>query len=460
MKPQSLKTMISFGMAELQFAFFSFALGQYLLLFYETEVSLGIWYLTLGYIIYALWNAINDPLVGFLTDNPRNYWKRWGKRFPLIIIGSIPFVFLIVFIFSPPNWNPDTQPWFYFVWFVLSTCFFDTFYSIVQTSHLAQYPDIFRLDDDRRKAGGIAMALGLIGTALGALIPGFIVVFYVKESYAQMAWVVAIVGFITFLTYIYGHRESEGLKLSYYEREEEKESFISLLKIIFKHKNFMVVMMIFFLDSIIGASLTASISYIVKYDLKMDPIIASVVLAGFLLGALGSMIFWLRYAQQLNNNRKMLIIGVFLNTIFLFPLIFAWNLFSLLLGVILLGIGGGALRIGRNPVIADVIDEAVVKTGTKIEGSLMGIYTFFNRLALIAQGFIFAIVHELTGFNPDVSDQTFLALLGIRIHTALIPMILCLLGLIIFVKVYDLTPERTMDIQALLKAEGMQKDQK
>ncbi|GAH91731.1 unnamed protein product, partial [marine sediment metagenome] len=46
----------------------------------------------LGYIIYAIWNSINDPLVGYFTDRPNRFWKRYGKRFPLIIIGGIPAI--------------------------------------------------------------------------------------------------------------------------------------------------------------------------------------------------------------------------------------------------------------------------------------------------------------------------------------------------------------------------------
>ena len=455
-KPQSMMTMLSFSIADLHLAFFSFALGQYLLLFYETEVGLGILYVTLGYIVYALWNAVNDPLIGFLTDKPRNYWQKWGKRFPLIIMGSIPFLFSLAFVFSPPSWDPGTQPWFYFIWFILSTCFFDTFFSILQTSHLAQYPELFRLDTDRRKSGGIMMAMALIGTLLGALIPGLFITFYVRESYSQMGWILGIIGFIFFLGLIPGHRESESMRSRYFkDQKEEQESFISVIRIMFKHKNFGVFLLIFFLDSIIGASLTASISYIVKYDLQKEALIGSIVLLAFFVGALGSMYFWLIYAQRLKNNRKMLIIGVFLNTIFLFPLIFAWDLLSLLVGCFILGIGGGALRIGRNPVMADVVDEAVIKSGKRIEGALMGVYTFFNRLALIAQGLIFAIVHVITGFDPSATTQTPLALFGIRIHTAFIPMVLCLLGLIVFIKVYDLTPEKTARIKVELQKEGL-----
>ena len=455
-EPKSVGKMISFGMADLNLETFGFVVGQFLLLFYETEIGLNIWYLTFGYVIYAIWNAINDPLVGFLTDRPRKYWKKWGKRFPLIIGASIPFMFTIYLIYAPPNWNPETQPWLYVLWFVFSTCLFDTFYSIVFTSHFAQFPELFRSDDDRRKSGGIRMALGLIGTTLGAVVPGMLVNYNDRASYAKMALIFVGIGFVMFLLYIPGHIESKEMKMKYIQVEKtEQLSIVTLFKMMLKQKNFMIAVLIFFLDSIIGASLAASIGYVVKYDLQKDAIWGSVVLAGFILGALGSIFLWVKYAQKIKNNRKMLIIGVFLNTIFLLPLALFWDVYSLLIGTFLLGIGGGALRVGRNPVIADVVDESIVLSGKKLEGSLMGFYTFFNRLGLIVQGLIFAIVHELTGFDSDSATQSTTALIGIRIHTAIIPMILCLLGLIYFIKIYDITPEKSKAIQKQIEEMGL-----
>ncbi|MHA1718055.1 MAG: MFS transporter [Promethearchaeota archaeon] len=454
---KSVGKMISFGMADLELDTLSFVVGQFLLLFYETEIGLNIWYVTFGYVIYAIWNAVNDPLIGFITDVPRKYWKKWGKRFPLIIGASIPFIFTIYLVYAPPNWNPETQPWFYVLWFIFSTCLFDTFFSIIFTSHFAQFPDLFRSDSDRRKSGGIRMALSLIGTTIGAVVPGMLITYYDRASYAKMALIFVGIGFVLFLTYIPGHIESKEMKMSYKEVVEkgEKLSMVKIFKLMLKQKNFMIAVLIFFLDSIIGASLSASIGYVVKYDLQKDAIWGSIVLAGFILGALGSIFIWVWYSQKIKNNRKMLIIGVFLNTIFLLPLIFFWDVYSLLVATFLLGIGGGALRVGRNPVIADVVDESVAISGKRFEGSMMGFYTFFNRLALIVQGVIFAVVHQLTGFDADSTTQTKTALIGIRIHTALIPMILCLLGLIFFIKIYDITPEKSKKIQEQIKEMGL-----
>ncbi len=446
-RPSFLKT-LSFSVAELNFEVLSGIFSMYLFLFWETEIKLNPFLISAGYTIYAIWNAINDPLIGYLTDKPRSYWTKSGKRFPLILIAGIPFSLMLVLIFNIPAWDMENQRILYFIWFVGFTCLYDTFFSVLNLNHYALYPALFVTDRARRNVGGIRMFFQLMGTLVGALVPPMIVIYGDISSYGKMAWIFAAVGAALFIAYLPGHLEPKELKQRYLiEQQLPQDSFFKTLKLLLTQKNFMIVVLIFFLDSIIGASLSASIQYVVKYNLQLESESTILVMGGFILGSLLSLFPWLFVSHKLNNNRKMLIIGVFLNTIFLLPCATFWDLPSLAVGAFLLGIGGAALRIGRNPVMADVIDESLVRSGHHMESSLMGVYAFFNRFSLIAQGWIFSIVHVLTGFDPEASIQSDIALLGIRLHTAVIPMILCLLGLILFVKVYDLTPEKTKMIQ-------------
>lgn len=452
-KRESTLSMMSFGMGDFLFDIFNGIFGAFYFLFWETEIGLNIWIVVLGYTIYAIWNSVNDPIIGYFTDHPNRFWERYGKRFPYIIIAGIPAILTLAAILSPPNLDPVSGAWIYLAWILISTCSFELFFTILSLNHFALYPDKFQGDSERRKAGGIRMALSLIGTAIGFIVPPFFIDYGDRQSYTNMAWIFVVFNTIFFLTMIPGHRESKELKLRYIREQEQQEhiSFFKTLKLVITQKNFVVVILIFFLDGIIGASLTASIQYIAKYILQGEATSSTLILAGFILGALGSLFPWLYLSQRIKNNRKMLIIGVFLNTIFLLPFMFAQNLIGMVICALLLGIGGGALRIGRNPVIADTIDEATVKSGKHLEGAFMGVYTFFLRFSLIAQGLIFALVHQLTGFDANLIIQTDLALFGIRMHTALIPMILTLIGFVIFVKVYNLTPERTKEIKEKLK---------
>jgi GPH family glycoside/pentoside/hexuronide:cation symporter len=451
---ERISTMFSFGMGDFIYEVFNGIFGAFFFLYWETEVKLDIWIVTLAYVIFAIWNSANDPLIGYLTDRPNRFWKKYGKRFPMVMIGTVPAILTLAAIFSSPFLDPVQGAWIYFAWILITTCSYELFFTLSSLNHYALYPEKFKTDRQRRRAGGIRMALALVGTAIGFIVPPLLIEYENRASYTNMVWIFVIFNLIFFLSLIPGHRESNYLKKRYMkEKEEQKEqiSFWDSIRIVLRHKNFLVVILIFFLDSIIGVSLTASVQYVAKYVLEAEAETSIYILAGFILGALISLGPWLFFSEKINDNRRMLIIGVFLNTIFLLPFMFANDLFWLVIAAVLLGIGGGALRIGRNPVMADAIDEATLNSKRHLEGAFMGVYTFFNRFALIAQGIIFAVVHELTGFNANLPNQTELAKFGIRLHTALIPMILTLIGLIIFFRVYDLFPEKTAKIKQKLK---------
>ena len=75
-------------------------MSVYLLFFLIDEVHMDPWLASLVFLIsYGIWNAINDPIIGHLSDNTRT---KWGRRKPYIILG-IPITFIFaVLIWSPP----------------------------------------------------------------------------------------------------------------------------------------------------------------------------------------------------------------------------------------------------------------------------------------------------------------------------------------------------------------------
>jgi len=166
-----------------------------LFFFYEVEVGLSSWMTGLGLVIYALWDAVNDPLLGYLSDHPFGFTKKWGRRFPWIIIGYIPMLISFVLIFTPPNVNAQEQPWIIFGWLVFTLCLFDTCETIFTMNYDSLYPDKFRTNEERRKVSEIAIYIGIIGVVFANLIPPIIIIFGNLGTYALMAWICVSINF-------------------------------------------------------------------------------------------------------------------------------------------------------------------------------------------------------------------------------------------------------------------------
>jgi len=99
----STKKMLSFSFGYLLvFAMIS-QFNTWVFYYYEVEMGLPIVLIGLAFVIFAVWNMINDPLVGYLTDRPFKWSKKWGMRFPWMMIGVIPYLIFWWLLFAVPN---------------------------------------------------------------------------------------------------------------------------------------------------------------------------------------------------------------------------------------------------------------------------------------------------------------------------------------------------------------------
>ena len=146
-----------------------------------------------------------------------------------------------------------------------------------------------------------------------------------------------------------------------------------------------------------------------------------------------------------------MIISAILSSIFALPMILLSDLIGWIIVLFLWGIGIAGMFIIRAVVFADIIDESVVETGKRKEGMYNGFYIFINRLSIVIQAIIFAVVHSLTGFVEGADTQSESAIWGIRLSMAVIPVFFLIVATIIFWKLYDLKPEKLNDIKAKIK---------
>lgn len=124
----STKKMIFYAFGSIISIHLIVAFDSYIFYFYEVEVGLPVLMVSLAVIIYTLWALISSPIIGYLTDRPFKWSKKYGFRLPWIIIGCAPSLILYILVFIPPNTNPITNPWPIFWYFIIIACFFEIFF--------------------------------------------------------------------------------------------------------------------------------------------------------------------------------------------------------------------------------------------------------------------------------------------------------------------------------------------
>ena len=465
--------MASYGSGSLAREFINMAFMATVFFYYEAVIGLDVWVIFLATFIFAIYNMVNDPLIGYLTNRPFKFTKKIGRRFPWLLLGGIPLCASYIIVYMPPVTDPASGAWIIFAWLLFTMCLFDTFHSLYFVNFMALFPEKYRSIKERRVASGIYIPIGVIGVALGALVPPLIFKYpgtaardVVLQSFIVQGVVVALICLLAMLLAIPGFREDKDLVEKYlitYERNPERESFFKSLVIALKQKSFLVYMVIYTMYQCQIVTMQNSIHYTVTYVITQPAgisvnLMATLIFASFLVGVVVSTpLFWVKYSHKVNDNKKVMLISAIGLGIFTLPLLFFTNYWAVVSVMFVWGIFLGGFWFMIFPVLSDVIDESVVITGRREEGVYSGFSQFFARIGIIAQTATFAIVHTLTGFieGGAPANQPASAAFGIQLHLGLIPAIFIFIGALFFWVYYELTPEKIQANQLKLGELGL-----
>ncbi len=442
--------MVSYGFGKFVNEFFNYVFGAYVFFYYETEIGLASWMVMVGYILFAIYNAVNDPFIGYLTDRPFKFTKRWGRRFPWVFIGGVPWILSYILIFTPPVIDPVGGAWIIFIWLMFTTCLYDTFASFFNVSFYSIFPDKFRTGTERRTASTLSTSVGVVGVAMAALIPSLFIKFDNLQSYLIQAGVVVLICAIALALAIPGCKEDQERIDCYLEKCEEgleRGSFFKEFKETLKYKNFLAFIIAYTFYQSLVQLFIGSIPYVVQFVLREPAEIISFLSAAFLIGALIGLPIWAFFANKYNNDRKTIILAAAYLSVATLAFTFVNNVVIMFVMLIIWGFGLGGFWVMMSPILADTIDESIIISGQRKEGIFNGIQTFVGRAAFVAQAVSFATIHMITNFAENASSQTPIAILGIQIHFGFIPAVFMGIAMLIMIGFYNLTPVKVTQIK-------------
>jgi GPH family glycoside/pentoside/hexuronide:cation symporter len=116
---------------------------------------------SLFWLIVTLWDAVNDPLFGFLSDHTRS---RWGRRRPYLLFGAVPFgVFFALLWFIPQTQNQMLL----FAYYTIAYILYEGAATAVGCPYGALMPELTLDHDERTSLVTYRMAVS-IGAGLAA----------------------------------------------------------------------------------------------------------------------------------------------------------------------------------------------------------------------------------------------------------------------------------------------------
>ena len=458
----SFKTYLSFGTYNILWTIPTATMNLFMFFYYHTVVGLEPILILAVVAINTLWAGLNDPLIGWLTDRNFKWTRKWGRRFPWIVIGFIPQSLSLIMIFSAPELDP-ANPLPVMLWLLLSLFVFDLFITLVDIHVSILRADKFRTETERRKYAGSWGFFDMVAQVLGMMLPPLLL-FYGSThlSYTVMAAIIAFIMIIFGVIFIPGAREDKIIIDRYYARDYERLNVFKGLWLVVKQKSFMALYASYVAFLTATTIMTGMVAYLTTFILKSnDPDVMVVFFAFFLLGALISIPVWLKLLKKMNNNKKVYLIGSFILCGLIVPLAFFQTEIDLMIIMFFVGFGNGCVwTIGMPVLFSNAQDDFVVRTGKNQKGILVGTWAVLSLVTAFIDEALITLVFTLTGFKAGIPDYATLAatpgvdvelvLLGIRLLLGIIPMLVLLVGTLIFWKFYPLTQEKVLENKAKL----------
>ena len=149
------------------------AISSFLVIFYNQVIGLPP-QLVGGVLMVALvFDAILDPLVGQISDNLRS---RWGRRHPFMLLSAAPYAIAFFLLWNPPEGWSDGALAIYLAICLFSVRFFDTFFEV---PHQALAPELVKGYDERTNLIALRQIFVLFG---GAGMMVMALQFFLKEN--------------------------------------------------------------------------------------------------------------------------------------------------------------------------------------------------------------------------------------------------------------------------------------
>ena len=164
----SLLTKLAYGSGDLGTAI-SAALRGFFLLFFLTDVA-RISPASAGLILLIgkIWDAFNDPLIGWLSDRTVT---KWGRRRPWLLAGAIPFGLSFFLLWLVPPFG-DTGK---FIYYVIVSILLDTAFTVINVPYTALTPELTHDYDERTSLNSYRFAFSVGGGLVSLVLHPIIV---------------------------------------------------------------------------------------------------------------------------------------------------------------------------------------------------------------------------------------------------------------------------------------------
>ncbi len=374
----------------------------------------------------VIWDAINDPLVGVMSDKVRT---RWGRRRPFLLFFSIPYGLAFILLWWAPPWESQLALMaFVSVAYMLS----DTLQTLVIVPYHALTPEMTADYDERTSLSGYRMFFNLLASVVGAVAAPMIIDAVMargatqQQGYLLVATLFGASAVIPYLLIFLVVRERFGT-----EERPEMSSFRETVRLAWENVPFRYATALYMLNWVTFDLIGVVLPFYLIYWIANGDLIAtvpglgmpveSVVLGTLQLTAVLTLPLWTWMATRF-NKRVAYIVGALIGVVILLllPIVRPEQYMLAIPLAAIIGASVSAAHVMPDAIFPDVIDWDELRTGKRHEGIYYGAKNFIRKLTSAFAIFIALQVLGWLGYqSPPEGATVFMqpadALLGMRL---------------------------------------------
>jgi len=411
---------VAYGAPALGAGYMYLLLGLYVMKF-STDVLL-IAPAVMGLIFSAsrIWDAVSDPLVGYLSDRTRG---SLGRRRSWILASVVPIAAFFVMVFAPPASLEGAE---LAGWMAVAIIGFYSVMTIFFVPHLSLGAELSSNYHERSRLFGIRHACFTFGSILA--LAAFTVLIFAERQGPEQARDTA------FQLSLLAAAITAGLIVFAGVRLRERADFqgrvtdnpFHAFRDVWRNPHARLLIVVSFIENIGGAAIGVLTLYVAQYVIG-TPQWAPLMILCYMIPSSLSVPLWIPLSRRFGKLRlwifSMALTAASFGAMFLVPVLgsVAWKVGLISVLAVFAGLAAGCGGTIGPSVQGDVIDYDEYLTGERKEGSYFAAWNFVYKSAMGVMLFLTGMVLELSGFVPN-QQQTLTVQLSIMALYGLMPL--------------------------------------
>ena len=422
--------------------------SMYLMFFFTDILNLPdstMWWMTGAMTILRVFDAVNDPIMGFLVDNTRS---RFGKFKPWIVIGGLIGGILTILLF----FDFGLRGAGYVAMFVVLYLLWDLTYGANDIAYWSMLPALTLDQKEREKTGAFARICANVGlfVTVVAILP-------VTDELGgdTRAWLITAIGIVlitwVFLGFtVFGVKEDKSIHV-----EQESTSLREMFSILFKNDQLLYTAISMALFMIGYVTTTGFGIYFFKYAYK-DEAMYSIFAAILGVSQLAALAIFPVFSKRF--NRKTLYAFSTILVVIGYVIFFFAPMDMKFIGVagVCLFVGQAFIQLLMLMFLTDTVEYGQWKLGRRNESITFSVQPFINKIGgAISSGIVGATL-IISGINAAEvpNDVTDTGLLIMKLSMLILPLIFIVLGYIVYRSKFKIDEAMYKNIIKDLKARG------